>query len=294
MFDRFKNLFINFKNILLKIKGLWQSKDEKYIQLKFVGKLYLVISLILLIVGLSIKGEADIGEYVLKVMILYIAIVFIMFSINFFSLYLYIFSKKTFSIKNINFIYRLILTFLIFTIVFSLPFAILVIVTNKFIDYRDGKVNTKAKAVFLCMLTIMFVSLFLCFNIIFSNAISELICNVIAKFDFYINKIPVIMFIAILLCRVEAELLFFTLTYIYKFVKKKESKTIEDDIRYLKNSSKKLQLIVLIFIFFVAIFEIFPSQSVDFIYKAKEDIINVATVYTLIILYMDKRKEWKN
>ena len=59
---------------------------------------------------------------------------------------------------------------------------------------------------------------------------------------------------------------------------------------YLKHISYRFQLLMLILIYIDAVFAISANNQANI--KAYTDIINVVTVFTLIILYLDKRKEW--
>lgn len=56
------------------------------------------------------------------------------------------------------------------------------------------------------------------------------------------------------------------------------------------NSIKRVWLLILIIFFIAAVFNILPVEGNE---CANSDIINVLTIYTLILLYLDKRKEWK-
>ncbi|MBC8589672.1 hypothetical protein [Wansuia hejianensis] len=68
---------------------------------------------------------------------------------------------------------------------------------------------------------------------------------------------------------------------------------ISYDITYLKNTLRKVQLAILILFFVVIVLEIMPKELLRDFETYKSDTINVLTIYTLIMLYLDKRKEWK-
>lgn len=59
---------------------------------------------------------------------------------------------------------------------------------------------------------------------------------------------------------------------------------------YVWKSIKRVWLLILIIFFIAAVFNILPVEGIE---CANSDIINVLTIYTLILLYLDKRKEWK-
>lgn len=65
------------------------------------------------------------------------------------------------------------------------------------------------------------------------------------------------------------------------------------DIEYIQNSIKRIWLIILVLIFIGVIFKICPMDYIGDMEKYQSDIINVLTIYTLILTYLDKMKEWK-
>lgn len=68
---------------------------------------------------------------------------------------------------------------------------------------------------------------------------------------------------------------------------------ISYDITYLKNTLRKVELAILILSFVMVALKILPKELLEYLNKYQSDTINVLTVYTLIMLYLDKRKEWK-
>lgn len=74
--------------------------------------------------------------------------------------------------------------------------------------------------------------------------------------------------------------------------KKKIQQSSNQDILYINNSIKRMWLIILIVAFIATTFKICPIDYICDFQEHQSDIINVLTVYTLILLYNDKRKEW--
>nr|WP_312578925.1 hypothetical protein [Sedimentibacter sp.] len=68
---------------------------------------------------------------------------------------------------------------------------------------------------------------------------------------------------------------------------------ISYDITYLKNTLRKVELAILILSFIMVALKILPKELLEYLNEYQSDTINVLTVYTLIMLYLDKRKEWK-
>lgn len=75
--------------------------------------------------------------------------------------------------------------------------------------------------------------------------------------------------------------------------KNRIKKEISYDITYLRNSLRRIELAILIICFVMIALKIVPKDSLDFLNEYQGDTINVLTIYTLIMLYFDKRKEWK-
>ena len=72
-----------------------------------------------------------------------------------------------------------------------------------------------------------------------------------------------------------------------KNLENEKIESLKYDIEYQKKTIWKFQLLCLIGLFFIATF--IPQL----LFKNQSDAINVITVFTLIMLYIDKRKEWK-
>ncbi len=69
---------------------------------------------------------------------------------------------------------------------------------------------------------------------------------------------------------------------------KKQKDSLKYDLEYQKKTIWKFQLVCLIILFFIATF--IP----DWLFMGHQgDAINVITIFTLIMLYIDKRKEWR-
>ena len=68
----------------------------------------------------------------------------------------------------------------------------------------------------------------------------------------------------------------------------KQKDSLRYDLEYQKKTIWKFQLVCLIILFFIATF--IP----DWLFMGHQgDAINVITIFTLIMLYIDKRKEWR-
>jgi len=78
-----------------------------------------------------------------------------------------------------------------------------------------------------------------------------------------------------------------------KVAEDKMKHEISYDITYLKNTLRKVELAVLILLFIIVVLKILPKEWLGYLNEYQSDTINVLTVYTLIMLYLDKRKEWK-
>ena len=73
-----------------------------------------------------------------------------------------------------------------------------------------------------------------------------------------------------------------------KQYEEKQKDSLRYDLEYQKKTIWKFQLVCLIILFFIATF--IP----DWLFMGHQgDAINVITIFTLIMLYVDKRKEWR-
>ena len=73
-----------------------------------------------------------------------------------------------------------------------------------------------------------------------------------------------------------------------KQYEEKQKDSLRYDLEYQKKTIWKFQLVCLIILFFIATF--IP----DWLFMGHQgDAINVITIFTLIMLYIDKRKEWR-
>ena len=73
-----------------------------------------------------------------------------------------------------------------------------------------------------------------------------------------------------------------------KQYEEKQKDSLRYDLEYQKKTIWKFQLVCLIILFFIATF------SPDWLFMGHQgDAINVITTFTLIMLYIDKRKEWR-
>lgn len=73
----------------------------------------------------------------------------------------------------------------------------------------------------------------------------------------------------------------------------KLKKNLNFDLTYIKNTLRKVELAILILLFVMVSLRIAPIESLEYLNKHQSDTINILTIYTLIMLYSDKRKEWK-
>ena len=82
-----------------------------------------------------------------------------------------------------------------------------------------------------------------------------------------------------------------------KMVIEEENKKIEDlnnrSIEYIKNSIKRLWLIMLVIVFIIITFDFYPTQYMEYINNYREEINSVLTIYTLTLTYVDKKVTWK-
>lgn len=106
------------------------------------------------------------------------------------------------------------------------------------------------------------------------------------------DSFPVRLFISLLITKMLNNLVNIVLFKIMDntILKNKDEKKKIKDIEYLENKCKRLQLALLILAFALVIFMKKTSGYISEI--EANDINNVITFFTLLILFFDKRKEW--
>ena len=307
-----------------KINNLYQSQ-KKYMGergLLWGAFILLIISCLFFILYFFSDKVID------KIIIRYLIIAFIFLTILFFTSYFYIYSKKKISKRFAGLIIVLYKIFLILCFVVCIPIIIFMKTIEIILSYRAKKLDNLKNWLIIIIID-LFVIKFLCYiDILSAKRITDLIICFAKQHNCNIIKYPLELFLILCFFKIEMDI---TNTLILKVmnrfgslkIKKKveerqkkdtndylikdniakyineknndikeyeenQKDTLRYDLEYQRKTIWKFQLVCLIVLFFIATF--IP----DLLFVGHQgDAINVITIFTLIMLYIDKRKEWR-
>lgn len=302
------------------VNKLWHSQKK---DMGEKGILWLALVFLLIDIPMII-GCGGFNNFIGKILFGYLSLAFSFLVITLVSTYLYIYSKR--QIVNwlemiIKLLYKICLCLcFIVCIPIMLSLKILEIILN----YRAKKINNIEHWLIVLLIDLSIIKVLCNIDAVIASYIASYVANF---FNVEISIYPIMLFLLLLLFKAEmdlANLVMFKImnhygmlrikneivkmnTYIpnrlsadldiKKYVEDKENmlqnfendktESLKYDIEYQKKTIWKFQLLCLIGLFFIATF--IPQ----FLFENQSDAINVITVFTLIMLYIDKRKEWK-
>lgn len=308
-----------------KINNLYQSqkRDMGGKGLLCMALIFAVLSCHFFISNIFLDGV------IARVVFGYSRIAFVFLAILSFTSYFYIYSKKKISKRLTSigiFLYKLFLTI---CVVICIPIIIFLKITEIILNYRAKKLDNLEN--WLIILEIdLFTIMALGYIDIWSakratDYISYFVKN---QYNYNVVKYPLELFLILCLFKLEMDVAnkiilkvmnHFGISKIKRrvserrkdksydyLIKKDISKYIDEknndikkyeekqkdslryDLEYQKKTIWKFQLVCLIILFFIATF--IP----DWLFMGHQgDAINVITIFTLIMLYIDKRKEWR-
>lgn len=308
-----------------KINDLYQSqkKDMGGAGLLWMALIFAILSGFFFIPNVFSKGVID------RVTFEYLIVAFAFLAALSFVSYFYIYSKKKISKGFASIIIVLYKLFLIVCVVVCIPIIIFLKITEIILNYRAKKLDNLENW-FIILVIDLFVIMAFCYIDIWSaGKITEFTaCFIKNQYDYNIVEYPLELFLVLCLFKVEVDatnililkvMNHFGISKIKKKVSKRQkdkahdflikndiSKYIDEknkdirqyeenqkdslryDLEYQKKTIWKFQLVCLIILFLIATF--IP----DLLFKDHQgDAINVITIFTLIMLYVDKRKEWR-
>lgn len=308
-----------------KINDLYQSqkKDMGGAGLLWMALIFAILSGFFFVPNVFSKGVID------RVTFGYLIVAFAFLAALSFVSYFYIYSKKKISKGFAGIIIVLYRLFLIVCVVVCIPIIIFLKITEIILNYRAKKLDNLENW-FIILVIDLFVIMAFCYIDIWSaGKITEFTaCFIKNQYDYNIVEYPLELFLVLCLFKVEVDatnililkvMNHFGISKIKKKVSKRQkdkahdflikndiSKYIDEknkdirqyeenqkdslryDLEYQKKTIWKFQLVCLIILFLIATF--IP----DLLFKDHQgDAINVITIFTLIMLYVDKRKEWR-
>lgn len=308
-----------------KINDLYQSQKKGMggAGLLWMALIFAILSGFFFVPNVFSKGVID------RVTFGYLIVAFAFLAALSFVSYFYIYSKKKISKGFAGIIIVLYKLFLIVCVVVCIPIIIFLKITEIILNYRAKKLDNLENW-FIILVIDLFVIMAFCYIDIWSaGKITEFTaCFIKNQYDYNIVEYPLELFLVLCLFKVEVDatnililkvMNHFGISKIKKKVSKRQkdkahdflikndiSKYIDEknkdirqyeenqkdslryDLEYQKKTIWKFQLVCLIILFLIATF--IP----DLLFKDHQgDAINVITIFTLIMLYVDKRKEWR-
>lgn len=308
-----------------KINKLYQSqkKDMGGKGLLWMALIFAILSCYFFIPNIFSDGVVD------RVVFRYLIIAFAFLAALSFSSYFYIYSKKKISKQFTSIVIVLYKLFLMICIVICIPIIIFLKITEMILSYRAKKLDNLENWLIILVID-LFVIMTLCYiDILSVERVTESICNFVKnQYNYNIIKYPLDLFLVLCLFKLEMDVANMVILKVMNHfgiskIKKKVSERQKDktynylikddistyideknndirqyeekqkdglryDLEYQKKTIWKFQLLCLIVLFFVATF--IPEML---FMGHQGDAINVITIFTLIMLYIDKRKGWR-
>ena len=308
-----------------KINNLYQSQNKNMggKALLWMALIFAVLSCYFFIPNIFSEGVID------RVIFRYLIIAFAFLATLSFTSYFYIYSKKKTSKRFTSIVIVLYKLFLTICVVICIPIIIFLKITEIILSYRAKKLDNLENWLIILVID-LFVIMALCYIDILSvqRVTESIIYFVKNQYNYNIIKYPLELFLILCLFKLEMDVTNMIIlkvmnhfgiskikrkvgerqknkTYDYlikddiskyideknndiKQYEEKQKDSLRYDLEYQKKTIWKFQLVCLIILFFIATF--IP----DWLFMGHQgDAINVITIFTLIMLYIDKRKEWR-
>ena len=308
-----------------KINNLYQSQNKNMggKGLLLMALIFAVLSCYFFIPNIFSEGVID------RVIFRYLIIAFAFLATLSFTSYFYIYSKKKTSKRFTSIVIVLYKLFLTICVVICIPIIIFLKITEIILSYRAKKLDNLENWLIILVID-LFVIMALCYIDILSvqRVTESIIYFVKNQYNYNIIKYPLELFLILCLFKLEMDVTNMIIlkvmnhfgiskikrkvgerqknkTYDYlikddiskyideknndiKQYEEKQKDSLRYDLEYQKKTIWKFQLVCLIILFFIATF--IP----DWLFMGHQgDAINVITIFTLIMLYIDKRKEWR-
>ena len=289
----------------------------------WMALIFAVLSCYFFIPNIFSEGVID------RVIFRYLIIAFAFLATLSFTSYFYIYSKKKTSKRFTSIVIVLYKLFLTICVVICIPIIIFLKITEIILSYRAKKLDNLENWLIILVID-LFVIMALCYIDILSvqRVTESIIYFVKNQYNYNIIKYPLELFLILCLFKLEMDVTNMIIlkvmnhfgiskikrkvgerqknkTYDYlikddiskyideknndiKQYEEKQKDSLRYDLEYQKKTIWKFQLVCLIILFFIATF--IP----DWLFMGHQgDAINVITIFTLIMLYIDKRKEWR-
>lgn len=293
-----------FKEHYHKMVELWQSKNPEFDKMNIAAVYFAIIGVILFFSACFFHNPSEsILQNTMKYILGYWGMVIILIALNLGIIYIYIYNQSKRFAKCAEAFLPLIIVIFTSSIIFCIPFTIFLCLLSRMIEVRAKKLSNITD-----FLIYFWISLILCFflggiTIALTCKITTMAFNFIQQWGWKFNSAAFAIFLGLGFLKFEIDGFFKILIWIKSRLhrKKRNRKTnavpsitdLEYDIMYQKKTLLKAELLSLIILFFLTALNFMPADIWSIMETYQGDVINVLTIYTLIILYIDKRKEWK-
>ncbi|MFR8505821.1 MAG: hypothetical protein ACLVCA_02060 [Peptoniphilus sp.] len=293
LLNKFFKSIQDFLTLWKDVDKIWYIKENRKIEkFKIYAIFFFILAIISKILMIVFKNSTEIEERIIFIIIAYI---FIISSVG---LICSLLTLLTFYKRGKLIIYLICITKILWKFFTLLIFIGIVIYNLIDINNKNDSSNSNlliVKSTFISMNMIIIIS-------IFSIVMNINLKDFIEKFNYFefTNVEAINLFIVFFLTKAICDiitLLIIKAMYCFSIfesvgIKSSSSKNIYNNqssllVMYLNYRTQLLSLIIL---FICAVF-LFPDEN-SCVAKFYTNLINVVTIYTLIMLYLDKRKEW--
>lgn len=183
------------------------------------------------------------------------------------------------------------------TILILIPFVIMSSVMGYFLNRRakklDNWINMLIFIYFQLSLPLMLMNFFADISYILTDYIEKFLIN----FNFSSDSTAIFLFILLTLHIIISNIASLVSLRIYEFLYKRK-RNMQDEkffndlklnLRYYEKTHKRLQILLLSFLLICVLLGIIPNEFVNM----QGQFLNVLTVYTIVMMYLDKLKEIK-
>ena len=308
-----------------KINNLYQSQNKNMggTGLLWMALIFAVLSCYFFITNIFSEGVID------RVIFRYLIIAFAFLATLSFASYFYIYSKKKTSKRFTSIVIVLYKLFLTICVVICIPIIIFLKITEIILSYRAKKLDNLENWLIILVIDLLVIMALCYIDILSVQRVTESIIYFVKnQYNYNVIKYPLELFLILCLFKLEMDVTNIIIlkvmnhfgiskikrkaserqknkTYDYlikddiskyideknndiKQYEEKQKDSLRYDLEYQKKTIWKFQLVCLIILFFIATF--IP----DWLFMGHQgDAINVITIFTLIMLYIDKRKEWR-
>lgn len=304
-FVHYNELLYMFKKYHQHVLNHWQVPDENVNS--FAGSVFFII-MSCLTLGISfIKSPFPMLNNISNTTFKYLAFLFLCLFVIL--LYYGLFTTKSnFKFLNkpclsnmIKYMFAWLFHLLVaLTIIIALPFAASLSIVGCIISKRAKNFDNLININIIMLIILIVINILLYPFALLSYVASVFVYNMLLAINFSCDLVAVKIFTCISLLKFLIDSALFIILEIFKcYCWKKQlnynlktSETqghLDYSLMYFKNTTIRLQILILVLSLTLTLLGIIPDTLIEY----QSQLLNVLTVYTVIMLYIDKRKEIK-